>query len=65
MDEADDDWTLLVGRTVELRRGGQHVRTAEVEDATWDSSVMWLRFDGNHGRQLISKTEGYEVRPIA
>jgi hypothetical protein len=65
MPEADNDWNMLVGRMVELRRGGQLVRTAEVEDATWDSSVMWLRFDGNHGRQLISKTDGYEVRPIA
>jgi len=25
-----------------------------VEDATADSSVMWLRFDGNPGRQLIT-----------
>jgi hypothetical protein len=61
---ANDDWNLLVGRTVELLRDGQLIRTAEVEDATWDSSVMWLRFDGNYGRQLISKTDGYEVRPL-
>ncbi|MBT2553487.1 hypothetical protein [Arthrobacter sp. ISL-5] len=65
MSHSSDDWNLLVGRTVELLRDGQHVRTAEVEDASWDSSVMWLRFDGNHGRQLIAKTDGFEVRPVS
>jgi hypothetical protein len=59
--EATDDWQLLIASRVELRRGGQVVRTGEVEDATADSSVMWLRFDGNHGRQLVAKTDGYEV----
>jgi hypothetical protein len=61
MSEATDNWQLLIGSRVELRRGGQVVRTGEVEDATADSSVMWLRFDGNHGRQLVAKTDGYEV----
>jgi hypothetical protein len=65
MSHASDDWNLLIGRTVELRRDGQHVRTAEVEDASLDSSVMWLRFDGNHGRQLIAKSDGFEVRPVS
>lgn len=26
--------------------------------------VMWLKFNGNHGRQMIAKTDGYEVSPI-
>jgi hypothetical protein len=65
MSHASDDWNLLIGRTVELRRDGLHVRTAEVEDASLDSSVMWLRFDGNHGRQLIAKSDGVEVRPVS
>lgn len=64
MPEANDDWKLLVGRIIELRQNGRHIRTAEVEDATVDSSVMWLRFDGNHGRQLITHSDGYEIHVI-
>ena len=54
-------WTLLVGRTIELRQAGKLVRTAEVEDATADSTVMWLRFDANQHRQLITHRDGYEI----
>lgn len=61
MSEAPENWQLLIGCRVELRRGGQVVRTGEVEDAMADSSVMWLRFDGNYGRQLVAKTDGYEI----
>ena len=64
MSEAMDEWNLLVGRTIELRRDGRHVRTAEVEVVTSDSSIMWLRFDGNHLRKLISNTDGYDIRLI-
>ena len=53
---------LLIGSWVELRHGGRIVRTGEVEDATADSSVLWLKFDGNHGRQLVAKADGYEIR---
>lgn len=64
MSESGEDWKQLVGRVVELRRDGQLVRTAEVEDVTPDSAILWLRFDGNHGRQLVTRTDGYEVRPL-
>ncbi|MFF2296133.1 hypothetical protein [Arthrobacter sp. NPDC058127] len=57
-------WPPLVGHTIELFRDGTRVRIAEVEDATADSSVMWLRFDGIHGRQLITRGDGYDVRVI-
>jgi hypothetical protein len=59
-----DDWRQLVGTRVELRLAGRIVRTGEVEETTQDSAVMWLRFDGPHGRQLVSKTDGYEVLPV-
>ncbi|WP_437773646.1 hypothetical protein [Arthrobacter sp. KNU40] len=59
-----NDWLLLVGRTIELIQDGRRVRIAEVEHATVDSSVMWLRFDGNHGRQLITPGDGYDIRVI-
>ena len=65
MSHASDDRNLLIGRTVELRRDGLHTRTAEVEDASRDSSALWLRFDGNHGRQLIAKSDGLDVRPVS
>lgn len=65
---AGEDWNQLVGRTVELRRYGIHLRYGEVEVVSDDSSVMWLRFDGATGRQLTMKTDGYaaeEIDPIA
>ena len=64
MDEATEDWQQLVGSWVELRSRGNVVRTGEVEVVTEDSSVMWLKFNGNHGRQMVAKTDGYEVFPI-
>lgn len=64
MSESGEDWRQLVGRMVELRRDGQLVRTAEVEAVTPDSAILWLRFDGNHGRQLVTRTDGYEVHPL-
>ncbi|MEO5319411.1 hypothetical protein PV761_12615 [Arthrobacter sp. CC3] len=63
--ETADDWQQLIGSRVELRIDGRMVRTGEVEDATDDSAVMWLRFDGNHGRQLVSKFDGYQVVPVS
>lgn len=64
MSEATEDWRELVGSWVELRSGGSVVRTGEVEVVTEDSSVMWLKFNGTHGRQMVAKTDGYEVFPI-
>lgn len=64
IDEAPENWQLLIGSWVELRHDGRIVRTGEVEDATADSSAMWLKFNGNHGRQLVAKTDGYEIRQI-
>jgi hypothetical protein len=64
MSEPSEDWQLLIGQKVELRLNGSLIRTGEVEDATRDSSVLWLRFDGNHGRQLIARTDGYEIHPV-
>jgi hypothetical protein len=65
MPEAPENWQQLIGSWVELRRGGKVVRTGEVEDATPDSSVLWLKFDGINGRQLVARTDGYEVHPVS
>jgi hypothetical protein len=64
VDEPTEDWHQLIGSWVELRSGGSVIRTGEVETAAADSSVMWLKFNGNHGRQMVAKTDGYEVLPI-
>lgn len=55
------DWVRLPGTTVEIRRNGEHLRTGLVDEATPDSTMLWLVHDGVHSRTLIEKTEGYEV----
>jgi hypothetical protein len=64
VDEEADDWHQLIGSWVELRSGGSVVRTGEVEAVTADSSVLWLKFNGNHGREMVFRTDGYEVVPL-
>jgi hypothetical protein len=55
------DWKDLVGQAIEIRFGGRHLRHGVVEVVSSDSSIMWLGFDGVHGRQLIMKTDAYEI----
>ena len=64
VDEATEDWHQLIGSWVELRSGGSVVRTGEVEAVAADSSVMWLKFNGIHGRQMVFRADGYEVIPL-
>jgi hypothetical protein len=58
------DWGVLAGRIVELRIDERFIRTAEVEEVTGDGRIMWLRFHGNQTRQLITKTDGFDVRLV-
>lgn len=60
---AADDWQHLRGSWVELRADGRLVRTGEVEDVAADSSVLWLRYNGAHGRQMIAAGDGYDIIP--
>ncbi|WP_350005952.1 hypothetical protein [Pseudarthrobacter sp. WHRI 8279] len=64
MAEFDEKWSALAGRTIELRRGGRLVRTAEVEDVSVDASMLWLRFHGNDRRKIIAQWEGYEINVV-
>ena len=57
----NETWSNLIGRTIELRINGVLIRRGEVEDATADSSVVWLRLEGNDRRQMVSKTDPYEI----
>ncbi|WP_427118259.1 hypothetical protein [Pseudarthrobacter scleromae] len=61
MSEFDKNWQTLAGRTVELRYEGRLMRTAEVEEVSADSSLLWLRPHGNDHRQIIGQWEGYDV----
>lgn len=55
------EWKNLVGYTVEVRRDSHRLRNGVVEAVSSDSSMLWLQFDGVHGRQLIMKTDSYEI----
>jgi hypothetical protein len=55
-------WELLIGYTVELWKDGTYVRTAVVDDATSDSSEMWLRAEWSEHRKIILSNDEYELR---
>ncbi|AMM34124.1 hypothetical protein SA2016_3464 [Sinomonas atrocyanea] len=56
-----EDWSRLIGRTVEVWLEGQLVATGEVEQATADDSVLWLAPWGVQRRKLYDKWGGYSV----
>lgn len=58
---ACDDWTLLLGAKVEVRRGKRTVRVGFVDDVMPDSSAIWIAFDGVQPRALYDAGSGYEV----
>jgi len=58
---ASGEWKHLVGCMVEVRHRGHPLRSGVVEQVSSDSSIMWLLFDGVHGRQIIMKTDPYEI----
>jgi hypothetical protein len=58
------DWNRLVGRTVNVWLAGHYIRTAQVDDAAADSSVLWLRSYAYDRRQLITTSDGYVVQPL-
>ena len=39
-------WTALIGAFVEIRHHGRVIRTGTVDDATEDSSVLWIAAEG-------------------
>lgn len=55
------DCKYIVGQTIEIRSVARHLRQGVVEEVSNDSSIMWLGFDGVHGRQLIMTTDAYEI----
>lgn len=57
-----DDWRLLQGVCVEVWREGCKLRDGYVDTASVDSSMAWIRADGNDPRMLVEKCRGYELR---
>jgi hypothetical protein len=56
-----DDWTVLLGAKVEVRRGRAVVRIGFVDDVMADSSAIWLAYDGVQPRAMYDPGSGYEV----
>lgn len=56
-----DDWSQLIGRTVEVWLEGRLIAKGEVEQAAADDSVLWLAAWGLQRRRLYDKGEGYSV----
>jgi hypothetical protein len=56
-----DDWTILTGASVEIRKDGTAVRRGRVEDTTPDGCILWLSGGQGEPRRLFEKTEGFHV----
>jgi hypothetical protein len=56
-----NDWTHLVGATVEIHRDGRLVRAGVVDEAMQDNTVLWLAADHRSSRELYESAERYEV----
>lgn len=55
------EWNQLIGALVEIRQGGETIRTGFVDDAMPDSSVLWIAADSTGTRQMFECCQGHEV----
>lgn len=60
-----EDWNLLAGRQVQIRKDGRIVRTGRVDTVTKAANALWLESHGAHLRTLFEKAEGYTAWPVA
>ncbi|NKX52502.1 hypothetical protein HER39_18380 [Arthrobacter deserti] len=60
-----EDWNLLAGRQVQIRKDGRIVRTGRVDTVTKAANALWLESHGAHLRTLFEKAEGYAAWPVA
>lgn len=56
-----DDWQVLIGGPVQIRRRGDVVQIGIVEHVMADSSILCLQSDGVQPRRAFNRGEGYEV----
>jgi hypothetical protein len=57
----DDDWTILIRASVEVRQDRHVLRTGVVESVTADGNIVWLALGEGLGRQLVDKGSGYQI----
>jgi hypothetical protein len=55
------EWNQLIGALVEIRHGGETIRTGFVDDAMPDSSALWIAADSTGTRQMFECRQGHEV----
>jgi hypothetical protein len=55
------EWQLLIGVLVEIRRHGLSLGIGVVDNATASGDIAWIAADGNNGRSMIEKAGGYEL----
>jgi hypothetical protein len=56
-----DDWSRLVGATVEVRSEGSSPQTGFVDAASADGTIVWLCQAWPPARFLVEKAEGDEI----
>ncbi|EMY34430.1 hypothetical protein D477_009625 [Arthrobacter crystallopoietes BAB-32] len=56
-----ENWNLMPGTLVEVRRRDKLVRSGRVDAVSPDAELLWLASDGPVPRQLFEKAEGYEL----
>ncbi|TVU64893.1 hypothetical protein FQP90_05770 [Paenarthrobacter nitroguajacolicus] len=57
-----NNWTLLVGQTVQVWRGDDIVDQGMVEAVTPDGSILWLTQRGAIERRMVTKERGTGLR---
>lgn len=55
------DWPRLIGAPVEIRQDGQTITKGVVDDATSDSSIVWLAPNGPRHRTMYELARKHEV----
>lgn len=60
MDESQN-WSRLVGATVEIRRDKRLVRTGIIEHVMPDSSALWIAADATNQRAIFCSADAFEV----
>jgi hypothetical protein len=56
-----EDWSKLIGRTVEVWFNGKRVAIGRIEEAASDDSVVWIAGEGNDTRKLYDRGTGYQI----
>ncbi|MBT2515511.1 hypothetical protein [Arthrobacter sp. ISL-30] len=55
------DWSRLIGLPVEIRRLGETLTSGIIDDATPDSTILWLAPNGPQHRTMYERSMKHEV----